>query len=408
MVGEIYRGAMMLHGFKAEIAQSGAAGLEALKRQRPDAIVLDIGLPDISGIEVIKRIRANPDTKDVPILVLSNSYVPKMVEEAWSAGADFCLRKVDSTPKLVAERLREIIRMKEGMAAEAAQAASAAATAGGGAASAQGSTGGQTVPTHVVQQLAITEDTVHGAIETMRREFPRKVSNQLLALRKVLATAAKEPTPAMAVTLLGTMPRPLASLATASAVIGLREFTQLSNAIEAFVQELINKPKHIGASPFRTLAYALDGLDLMSREPRTAVESASKLPPYILAVDDDAVCSEMVCVSMEKAGLNTIVVDSSRLALEMVRQNKFSLVFLDVGLPDMSGLELCTEIRKLPDYKNVPIVFVTAQSDNLEVRAKSHLSGGNDFVTKPFLLIELTVKALVHLYRGINRPKPAA
>lgn len=408
MVGEIYRGAMMLHGFKAEIAQSGAAGLEALKRQRPDAIVLDIGLPDISGIEVIKRIRANPDTKDVPILVLSNSYVPKMVEEAWSAGADFCLRKVDSTPKLVAERLREIIRMKEGMAAEAAQAASAAATAGGGAASAQGSTGGQTVPTQVVQQLAITEDTVHGAIETMRREFPRKVSNQLLALRKVLATAAKEPTPAMAVTLLGTMPRPLASLATASAVIGLREFTQLSNAIEAFVQELINKPKHIGASPFRTLAYALDGLDLMSREPRTAVESASKLPPYILAVDDDAVCSEMVCVSMEKAGLNTIVVDSSRLALEMVRQNKFSLVFLDVGLPDMSGLELCTEIRKLPDYKNVPIVFVTAQSDNLEVRAKSHLSGGNDFVTKPFLLIELTVKALVHLYRGINRPKPAA
>jgi len=80
-------------------------------------------------------------------------------------------------------------------------------------------------------------------------------------------------------------------------------------------------------------------------------------------------------------------------------QKKFDLIFLDVDMPNMSGFELCTKIRTLPQYAKTPVVFVTGLND-LENRANSTMSGGNDFIAKPFLFIELTVKALVHVFRG--------
>jgi DNA-binding response OmpR family regulator len=74
-------------------------------------------------------------------------------------------------------------------------------------------------------------------------------------------------------------------------------------------------------------------------------------------------------------------------------------VFLDVDMPGMNGFELCTKLRALPFHKKTPIVFVTSLND-FESRANSTMSGGNDFIGKPFLFIELAVKALIHVQRG--------
>jgi len=68
-------------------------------------------------------------------------------------------------------------------------------------------------------------------------------------------------------------------------------------------------------------------------------------------------------------------------------------------MPGMNGYELCSKIRNLPAHKKTPVVFVTGLND-LESRANSMVSGGNDFIAKPFLFIELAVKALVYLLRG--------
>ena len=65
----------------------------------------------------------------------------------------------------------------------------------------------------------------------------------------------------------------------------------------------------------------------------------------------------------------------------------------DVDMPGMNGYELCTKLRSLPPHKKTPVVFVTSLND-FENRANSTMSGGNDFIGKPFLTIELSVKAL--------------
>ena len=75
------------------------------------------------------------------------------------------------------------------------------------------------------------------------------------------------------------------------------------------------------------------------------------------------------------------------------------LVFLDVQMPGMDGFELCTRIRALAQNRSTPIIFVTSLTD-FKSRAKSSLSGGTDLIAKPFMFIELTVKALTHVLRG--------
>ena len=72
-------------------------------------------------------------------------------------------------------------------------------------------------------------------------------------------------------------------------------------------------------------------------------------------------------------------------------------------MPGMTGFELCTKLRALPAHKKTPVVFVTALS-GFDNRTSSTMAGGNDFIAKPFLFIELTVKALIYVLRGKLQP----
>ena len=96
--------------------------------------------------------------------------------------------------------------------------------------------------------------------------------------------------------------------------------------------------------------------------------------------------------------------DDPVLALKVLAQNRFDLIFLDVDMPRIDGFELCKRIRGSVTNKTTPVVFVTVLSD-FESRTRSTLSGGNDLIAKPFLLVELAAKALTLLVKGMLNAK---
>jgi len=116
-------------------------------------------------------------------------------------------------------------------------------------------------------------------------------------------------------------------------------------------------------------------------------------------VDDEAISRRAVTYALEKARLPCIAVENPEAALGMLGENIYDLVFLDVDMPGMNGFELCTKLRALARNKTTPVVFVTSLTD-FESRANSTMSGGNDLIAKPFLFMELAVKALVYVLRG--------
>jgi len=97
------------HGFAVELATDGSNGLERLGAFQPDAVLLDLMMPKTSGIEVLKRLRAQEQFRNLPVIVFTNACVPILVEQAVGAGATHVLDKSKFNPVAIMELLRSVI-----------------------------------------------------------------------------------------------------------------------------------------------------------------------------------------------------------------------------------------------------------------------------------------------------------
>ena len=106
LVANIYGNRFTLEGFQVKIAPDGQAALDLVHGFRPDAVILDLMLPKMTGVELMKKIRAEPSLAPLPVIVFSDAYMTAMMEQAWKAGATNCLSKEHSTPKQAVEAVR--------------------------------------------------------------------------------------------------------------------------------------------------------------------------------------------------------------------------------------------------------------------------------------------------------------
>jgi CheY-like chemotaxis protein len=192
--------------------------------------------------------------------------------------------------------------------------------------------------------------------------------------------------------------RTVHALAGNASIAGFQKIAQMSSALEALLKELYEKPKHLTSSSLRTVAHTLDFLGvLLKHATEPAAETAA--PALVLVVDDEVISRQAVASALAKAKLASLCVDEPQLALKLLQENHFSLIFLDVEMPGMNGFELCNQLRTLAANKTTPVVFITRLTD-FESRGRSVLSGGNDLIAKPFLLMELAVKALSYVLKN--------
>lgn len=106
IIANIYQRKLQMDGFQVQHAADGEIAMEMIKCSAPDIVLLDLQLPKANGIEVLKFIRAREESKLLPVVVFTNSYLGTMVQSAWKAGANKCLTKAICTPKQVADVLR--------------------------------------------------------------------------------------------------------------------------------------------------------------------------------------------------------------------------------------------------------------------------------------------------------------
>src|SRR5207253_4757671 len=135
-----------------------------------------------------------------------------------------------------------------------------------------------------------------------------------------------------------------------------------ADALEVLLKELYEKPKNMTASTLRTVASAIDILGVLFE--RGIQTDGQEIPAAnILVVDDEAISRRAVTYALEKAKLKSVNVEDPYVALELLGESKFDLVFLDVDMPGMNGFELCTKLRTLPNQRKLPVVFVTSLND---------------------------------------------
>lgn len=123
----------------------------------------------------------------------------------------------------------------------------------------------------------------------------------------------------------------------------------------------------------------------------------------ILVVEDEESLADTVRYNLEREGYAVAVAADGRKALERFRAEGPSLVILDLMLPEMSGLDVCRQIRQI---SNVPIIMVTAKDSEADKVSGLEL-GADDYVTKPFSVRELVSRVRAHLRRaGMHAAQP--
>ena len=98
------------HGFQIRHVEDGEKALIAAMWKRPDAVLLDINLPGINGLEVLHKLRANPLTSDIPVIVLSAHVMEDDILKAMQAGANAFVPKPIDFPQLLDALQRMIIK----------------------------------------------------------------------------------------------------------------------------------------------------------------------------------------------------------------------------------------------------------------------------------------------------------
>src|SRR4030095_5719335 len=98
IVAHIYRTRLEKEGYSVETCADGQTGFYRIHEFNPDGVLLDLMLPKMNGVEILKKIRAQAKFASVPIVVFTNAYVPNMIQESFSAGASQVFNKATLTP----------------------------------------------------------------------------------------------------------------------------------------------------------------------------------------------------------------------------------------------------------------------------------------------------------------------
>jgi len=119
----------------------------------------------------------------------------------------------------------------------------------------------------------------------------------------------------------------------------------------------------------------------------------------ILVVDDEPVLVETIAYNLEQAGYLVITAADGMSALEAVHREAPDLIILDIMLPEMDGLEVCRQLRRQDSTATVPILVLTAKSEEIDKVVGLEI-GADDYVTKPFGRRELLARVRALLRRA--------
>ncbi len=131
------------------------------------------------------------------------------------------------------------------------------------------------------------------------------------------------------------------------------------------------------------------------------VKPMSGMKPKILIVEDETAVVTLLRYNLEHQGFEVDAVSDGEEALVAIEENPPDLVLLDWMLPQLSGIEVCRQLRRRPATKQLPIILLTARGEEADT-VRGLDSGADDYVTKPFSPAELTAR--VHALLRRSRP----
>jgi CheY-like chemotaxis protein len=422
---KVYQSKLTSEGFDIEAVSDGPGALKAIAgKTPPDLLLLDLMLPGMSGVEVIRSVRARQHARRLPIIVLSNLYLEEESKAAIAAGADLILAKANTTPRKVVEAIRGLLSvvappdirplpvtppLAPPPTSNAPLPPPPGTPATASPSSSSGTPGNAPLPelptignpailrgpaALSVAPTSIRSERAGGDGVPSAEAFVAQIGPLLTEAKQWLTTLAQDPA---ALTNLGRTCKHLGN----RAITAQRwDVAKLAAAGESLVHQVKESARYLTPSTVRTLTQVVDRLRVLAGAHTTGTDLASVLT---LVLDDEGISRTTMGLALGKVGLQGTPMSDPRQALELLKMSRFHLILSDVMMNGMSGFQFATAVRAMPGYAHTPIIFVTALAD-FEGQFKASANGADDLIAKPFLLLELGTKALLHVLTGGGDP----
>jgi len=372
----IYGKRLAQYGFAVTTATDGLNALDVLQADKPDLVVLDMMMPKLSGVEVLKFIRSQARLHPIPVAIFTNAFMDELAQAAVEIGVQRTVIKAECNPAKLIAIANELLAGEPAVVMKPPPVPA---------------------PSDLRQAERELEVAEASSSTRSRLDFLRDAPGTIAELRELYQAFRKSPDLAARAERLDAFYRKVHFVTAITGLARYHHVALLSGVFEALLFELERTPDLINPSSLRTIAMTLDFLGVlfaMAREPSADEPLVSK----VLIVDDDAVTNRAAIFALQRAHLQANAVEDPLVALKLLAESNYELVLLDIEMPLMNGFEFCQKLRALPGYEKTPVIYVTIHSD-FESRAKGVLSGGDDLIAKPFLPIELAVKAVMHLIK---------
>jgi HAMP domain-containing protein/CheY-like chemotaxis protein/signal transduction histidine kinase len=350
-------------GFKGIVSLRGDTGFALARRVRPDAILLDIGLPAMDGLSILDRLKQNPDTRHIPVHIVSGTdrrrdglrlgavgYDQKPVskealDQGFSSLLGFLSRKTKSL--LIVED-------------DAVQRQSIVELIGNGDVH-------STAVGSAEEALTLLQGE-HFDCMVLDLGLPGASGFQLL--EQVKTREALRNLPVIVYTGRDLSPADETKLRKYAESIILKDVRSPERLLDETALFLHRVEAQLPEEKRRILHTA------HARE--TAFQGAT-----VLVVDDDVRNIFAVTTVLEGQGMQVVFAENGRDGIDVLRRTpEVSLVLMDVMMPEMDGYETMRQIRRIPEYRTLPILALTAKAMKGD-REKCLEAGASDYITKP-------------------------
>jgi CheY-like chemotaxis protein len=345
------------------VAASGDEGLALAERHRPSAIVLDVGLPDRSGLSVLDTLKHRPSTRHIPVHMVSVSDYTQTALEMGAAG--YAIKPVKREELMAAlkrletkftQRLRQILVVEDDAVARDSTCRLLAGNnvetvAVATAAEALSKLGTSTFDCMVLD-LSLPDRTGLQLLEEMSKTERYAFPPVIVYTGRSLSRAEEQK---------------LRKLSRSIIIKGARSPERLLDEVTLFLHQVESE---LPADRQRMLK------DARHRE---AVFEGKR----VLIVEDDVRNIFALSSVLEPRGAKIEIARNGREALEHLQDKPgVDLILMDIMMPEMDGLEATRRIRQMPENAGLPIIALTAKA-MLDDREQCLAAGANDYIAKP-------------------------
>lgn len=338
-------------GYEPVIVNAGLKALEYLEREQVLAIITDIILPDINGLELLKKIRENKSTKFIPIIVCS---VEAQQQKAFLMGAvEYFVKPIkykDLVEVLTSYRLKKETNI---LCVD------------------------NDVPTLNLVKEAISSIGYNPVAVAHSSKVMETIKDIPLDLA-IVDLDMPEINGFELIKLIKSDPK----FTNLPIIIytGKENFEEDLKKIDGLFTELLDKR----STNIEDLANTVNAMINRYAEPTTPEEAAKQSDvPKILLVEDYKHSQIIVTRLLKKNNFTSVVVcENGAEAVDRVGKQKFDLILMDMQMPVMNGFEATEKIRIMPEYKDIPIIALTAFAMKGD-KEKCLDSGATDYIPKP-------------------------